>query len=411
MTVKAGDPGEMPEAKVETDVVAYLSAQSGGSAWQEVGPSSPETGQDAGLAAAPGQVRVQRDLDEWLKGCLSAHNLIVLAGSGTSLDPCVGGPSMADLWAGCAALKDFREVLGLVRHPPEDRWIENLLSRCKVATDFLGAEQAKPVDRFLGEAEQVIWNRCHGFLKSANLDVHRTFLRRMARRRTRAPRLRIFTTNYDLCFETAAGQLGLVAIDGFSYTPPRRFDPRFFSYDLVRRAAGAEDSNEFAEGVIHLLKLHGSVNWDQTGTGIVQAETPGNPCLIFPTISKYQRSYTQPHLELMSQYMAALREPNSCLAVVGFGFRDDHLTAPIASALDSNPGLRLLVVDRSAREKVSEAGSFYSELATRVTASAERGVMLLNATFAQFAGLIPDLKALSPAEQMERSIKQMAGGR
>jgi NAD-dependent SIR2 family protein deacetylase len=386
--------------------IAYLTALGGVAGWHEVSPTASEGSKDAQPEPPSADLRARGDLDDWLKSCLSAHNLIVLAGSGTSLESGVGGPSMDDLWAACGGVRDFAVVLELVRQPPDDNWIENLLSRCKVATEFLNPDDAERVATFLAEAERVIWDRCDSFLGNANLAIHKTFLRRMARRRTRAPRLRIFTTNYDRCFETAASQLGLVAIDGFSFTSPRRFDPRFLSYDLVRRAAGTDDTNAFVEGVIHLLKLHGSVNWDQRGTDVYQADRPATPCLVFPAISKYQRSYVQPYLEMMTQYMTALREPNTCLAAVGFGFQDDHLAAPIEAALDSNPGLKLLVVDRSVRDKSETGGSFHGRLAKRIQESGERGAMLLNATFGQFASLVPDLKALSPAEQLERSIKQ-----
>ena len=42
----------------------------------------------------------------------------------------------------------------------------------------------------------------------------------------------MFTTNYELCFERSASELGLVALDGFSFFEPRRFDPRYFEYDI-----------------------------------------------------------------------------------------------------------------------------------------------------------------------------------
>src|SRR5690606_15839517 len=138
----------------------------------------------------------------------------------------------------------------------------------------------------------------------------------------RDSRLKLFTTNYDVCFETAAGKQGLISLDGFSFTQPRFFDPRFYSYDIVRRSPNADDFGTPLEGVFQLYKLHGSVNWERSGEAIVATDsaTADNVCMIFPAAGKYQQSYIQPHLELMSQYLSSLREPNTCLIAIGYGF-------------------------------------------------------------------------------------------
>jgi hypothetical protein len=75
--------------------------------------------------------------------------------------------------------------------------IEEFLSRCDA---FLQVNKDTDVSNFVGDCKKVI------------LD----------------PRLKIFTTNYDLCFERAAGDLGLVVIDGFSFMQLRNYDSPFF---------------------------------------------------------------------------------------------------------------------------------------------------------------------------------------
>lgn len=87
----------------------------------------------------------------------------------------------------------------------------------------------------------MILKKCSGFATAEKLDSHRTFLHRLSRRRARDQRLKVFTTNYDLCFELAAGQLGGIALDGFSFSKPRHYDPRFFSYDIIRRPRTGDD--------------------------------------------------------------------------------------------------------------------------------------------------------------------------
>lgn len=346
-----------------------------------------------------------KKLSDYLRSVLTTPNLLVLAGSGTSLGK-VKGPSMPDLWNKATTLKGFAEVKTAVRQPDEDQWIENFLSRCQAAKDFLAETESKKVTDFLTACEKAILTACTDFVNSADLEGHKTFLRRMARRRSKAPRLRLFTTNYDRCFEESASRLGMSVIDGFSFSMPRRYDPRFFGYDIIRRAKGTDEANDFVEGVIQIFKLHGSVDWDRTADGIVQKDRPEVPCLIYPSNSKYQQSYTQPHLEAMTQFQAALREPNTCLVTIGFGFNDDHLSSPILAALESNPSFKLLAVDVAAKSKSEGDQGMYRVLKDKID-QGESDVAMLNAEFGQFAELIPQLTALSPAEQLVRSVKQM----
>jgi hypothetical protein len=247
--------------------------------------------------------------------------------------------------------------------------------------------------------------------KFNDLSVHKEFLRRLARRRARDTRLRLFTTNYDLCFERAAGELGLVAVDGFSFSQPRRFDPRLFEYDIVHRGSSTKDpSHSFVAGVFQYFKLHGSVDWEAIGEriGINPDVKAGSACLTYPARAKYQRSFQQPHLELMAQYLASLRQANTCLLVTGCGFSDNHLTEPVLSALETNPHFRLVLVARSAATKLDnpKADPFWKRLSDLFKRGADVG--FLAGTFDQLVRLIPDLQALSPAERLAGAIKEAA---
>ncbi|HGB8365153.1 TPA: hypothetical protein ACIWE4_004603, partial [Salmonella enterica subsp. enterica serovar Java] len=79
---------------------------------------------------------------------------------------------------------------------------------------------------FLNEVKTIILNKCRDFLEngSSDLSSYVSLLQKMGRRRVRDPRLKVFTTNYDLTFETAASELGMMVVDGLSYTGVRRFD-------------------------------------------------------------------------------------------------------------------------------------------------------------------------------------------
>ncbi|KAF1695195.1 SIR2 family protein [Pseudoxanthomonas jiangsuensis] len=389
--------------------------------WKTLDPEKKGTGETSTEEIS----RIDQATNELKSALLSSmqmQHVVALAGSGTSLGR-IGGPSMWTLWDHCvnsnAGSKDEREfseqaldVINEVgyRIDVDDENIEALLSRCDA---YLQVKDSEDVSDFVRSARTIILDMCSSFLQDAEdarLSSHRLFLHRLSRRRARDSRMKLFTTNYDLCFEAAAGKQGLVVIDGFSFSFPRRFDPRFFSYDIVRRPAIGDESSNPLEGVFHLYKLHGSTNWDRQEDGeiIMQRTTANTACLIYPARGKYQQSYVQPHLELVSQYLSALREPNTCLIVAGFGFNDDHLSEPILSAARTNPHMRLIVVDSRAQELTSAATNRYWREIKKLSQQGS-DIWLINATFEQFSELIPDLKSLTPGDRLLRDIKMATG--
>ena len=346
------------------------------------------------------------ELKTVLLASLQMQHLLVLAGSGCSLS--AGGPSMQDLWHAAVGDDPTKEAKGTakkVRHDLMSPNIEAFLSRIEA---FLQVNKDEKVAAFLNSSKKMILEKCSAFLNPEGLLAHKTFLHRLSRRRVRDQRLKVFTTNYDLCFERAASALGGVALDGFSFAAPRRYDPRFFGYDIIRRPRSGVDLGNYLEGVFLLYKLHGSVNWARDADGTICEKpdpTPEQACLIYPASGKYQQSFVQPHLESMAQYLAAVREPNTCLLIVGFGFNDDHLAEPLLAAVQSNPHLRLIIVDHSADEKANAASSNrfwkqFFELANR-----GEDVWFIKSSFEGFAQLIPDLKSLTPADTLMKAIK------
>ena len=367
------------------------------------------------------------ELRAFLLSSLQMQHVIVLAGSGTSLGPITKGPSMWVLWDYCVnsnpgtdkaertISEDSAKIIAEIGYEVsiEKENIEALLSRCEA---YLQVKENADVTKFITASKKVILQKCSEFIDTVDenqLAAHRMFLHRLSRRRVRDSRLKLFTTNYDLCFETAAGRQGLVVLDGFSFTQPRHFDPRFFLYDIVRRPSNGDEVGTPLEGVFHLHKLHGSVNWSRAHDGeieIVSDPLPESACLIYPARGKYQQSYVQPHLELISQYLSVLREPNTCLIVTGFGFNDDHLSEPILAAVRTNPHLRLIVVNPSADDLTSRPTGTNKYWRTLFSLAKQgEDVWLINATFGDFAELIPDLKSLTPAQRLTRDIKQLAG--
>ena len=216
-----------------------------------------------------------------------------------------------------------------------------LLSRCQAAEKY---STDKDVKKFIEDTEKTIVDKCNFVTNTLNLDYHESFLRKIARRSVNKPRLKLFTTNYDLLFEEAARRNKVTIIDGFSNTEPREFDGGYFNYDLVKREKST-DNLELISNLFHLYKVHGSMDWEQNGSTIIKTKNPSKPLIIYPRDTKYELSYDQPFLEMMARFQSSLREPNSSLLIIGFGFNDIHLSEPVLSAIKSNISLKVLIVD------------------------------------------------------------------
>ena len=365
-----------------------------------------------------------------LSDLFRCENLVVLSGLGTSL--CVKNtegqreaPTMWDLWTSVKKLQEeggglpWDDLMALVKHPKEDSNLETLLSRCKLAQGFLDGEDLENLNRFVALAEGDIKVKVSFIKQGHNVPHHLEFLRRVARRTNRKTRTKVFTTNYDLCFEEAGRQGRFVVIDGFSPTQPPTFDAVYFTYDIVRRERDGDTSN-FIPNVFHLYKVHGSVDWEQDEESgeIRKTLTPGNPLLIYPRSSKYELAFAQPYLEMMSALQAALREPNTGLLVVGFGFNDNHLAEPVLSAVRSNLSLKTVVVTpRVFETPPAEAGGAPGpgEVVTNphikklgaLISGGDARLALIGCTFDELIPHIPDLMAETDLERHAERVRKL----
>lgn len=372
-----------------TRVIEMLGGHTKG-AWQSL------DGANAGdLDAVALQEVTSRSLREELSLITNAENLVVLAGLGTSLgitnskDAGKTAPKMSDLWSDVENLSSFKSVKATLNPDlVKKQNLEHVLSdaQARLALNPKNAE----LDAFVREAEDVVWQSCSFIDDHSEVESHELFLRKVARRSTRLQRTQLFTTNYDLAFELAARRARFNVIDGFGYGG-QDFDGASFDLDYVRRRP--HEPLALEPSVFHLLKLHGSVDWGATEAGVRKApgrEKPENPVLIYPSSAKYQLSYQQPYLEFMSRFQIALRQPDVGLIVVGFGFNDDHLVAPIEAALRSNIGLRAVVVTPGARDKKrARTLAWFEELIER----GDRRLTLLNGTYDDLVKLLPDIPA------------------
>ncbi len=354
-------------------------------------------------------------LSSHLQQALQLPNLAFFAGSGTSLGK-PKGPKMWDLWTKSMFVNgidneldgnenqltvEAKKICKKIRYNElEEPNIEHFLSACDA---YQVVFDDKEIKAFISQVKSNVLSQCSDFLERPDSDIsaYTELLRKLARRRIRDPRLKVFTTNYDMCFENASSELGMMIVDGFSYTRKRRFDGQYFNYDVVDRN---RDEQNFIQGVIQLFKLHGSVSWLRKDNNIFESSKPSpeTACLVYPAKGKYQQAFIQPHLELLSRFLEYLRQPNSCLVISGFGFNDDHLSEPVLAAVKSNPSFKLIVSDFAACSHIHSANNYWHQLSQLALSGAD--ITFINSTFDGIVSLIPNLVALSPAEQLAESI-------
>jgi SIR2-like domain len=325
---------------------------------------------------------------------------------------------MSDLWdavEAAATKAKTDEIVALIPNAKDlNKNIEKLLTLCKIYVTLFDDDNSKKIAKFVEVAEIAILARVNFVNKETDISSHRAVVRKIARRGIRKPRTKIFTTNYDLCFEYAALQQQFVVVDGFSHSMPQSYDRAHFSYDIVRRE-GANDAPDYIENIFHLYKLHGSLDWRRSGATIVRSLGPadGDPVLIYPRNSKYQEAFETPYLDLMGAFQSAIRAPDTSLIISGFGFNDDHISKPIMAAVEANMSLRVIICDISFIDEATLAPNptivpteplpdkdrnFFQKF-RRLAELGDSRITLLNGRFQDLAAALPDLVAQTERER------------
>ena len=399
-------------------------------------------------------------VEDALLAALHSTNVLVLLGSGASFSATnedgSRAPGMGDLWH---AVRDAVSEDNLVDHkefddlakkvmgslPQNDSEgkqnagdIESLLSLCKMQIELLSV-LAKNDPNFADEpfleelvefvrvAENTILGQV-GFVDAGtDLPAHLAFFKKFARRSPEKPRVKLFTTNYDLCIETAGLRLGVVLIDGFSHSAEQRFNRDNFDHDIVRRAASGTKA-DYLDGVFHLYKMHGSVDWRRRTDQVVirSLDATGEnrkTVLIYPRSSKYQEAFESPYLDMFAALQAALREPDTTLIVSGFGFADDHISAPIWSAIETNLSLRLVLCDRGfiehhklfdedAQEIDIDLGGqrHYQSKIARLVQQGDTRITMLNGRFEDLADALPMISGKTDRQLLQDRLEKLREG-
>ena len=366
----------------------------------------------AGEAHADGGEDTYTSADEVsrvLSEVVTSSNLVVLAGLGTSLcvDDTTGpAPTMGRLWEAvkeeCAEAAggdaSWDDALRIAKQPEGCKDIEELLSRAKLCEMFVEGEDLGKIRDFIRRAEATIRREVDFISPGTDLPVHQAFLRRLARRSARRERLRLFTTNYDRCFEHAGQRAGFVVVDGFTFAQPSFFDPSLFAYDVVRRG-GEGERPDYIESLFHLHKLHGSIDWeaDLESGRVVKKPDTDRPLLIYPRSSKYELAFEQPYLEMISSFQSLIRGQDTGLLIVGFGFNDSHIAEPVLAAIETNLSLKATIVSPSLVDESRD--NEYLRTIDGFIDGGDARLALIGASFEELVPIMPDVVAMTDLER------------
>ena len=188
------------------------------------------------------------------------------------------------------------------------------------------------------------------------------FLMSFASRNGTRDRLQIFTTNYDRLIECGSEMAGLHLLDRFVGQLCPLFRSSRLDLDMHYNPPGIRGEPRYLEGVARLTKLHGSLDWVQTGRAIRRMGLPfgaeavetyltapglysdgAHGLMIYPNDAKDRETSHYPYVELFRDFAAATCRPNSTLVTYGYSFGDEHINRVIEDML-TIPSTHLVII-------------------------------------------------------------------
>lgn len=198
------------------------------------------------------------------------------------------------------------------------------------------------------------------------LDHHVRFLTLLKQRAFgQAACVYILTTNYDVLFELAGAQAGVVVETGFIGSVERYFDHQRFS-----TSCGAmQPQSRFAEHpvlTVRLIKLHGSISWIARDGRVFERHPASisageKRVMILPRRRKVMDTLQPPYDTLFAITSRALGVECKYLASCGFSFGDEHINQNLLVPAVSNGKVRLFALCAEETEGMGgmkEAGAF-----------------------------------------------------
>lgn len=190
--------------------------------------------------------------------------------------------------------------------------------------------------------------------------------------------LRVFSLNYDLCFEKAAPDRGIIE---------RGFDPDTHTWHWSRF-----DEENPVEAKMFLYKLHGSIDWEmRKEEGNTLQEVEGNftdPAWIFGT--NYKLQYIDPYLFFayeLRKYSLDCR----FIVTIGYGFNDEHINGILRQSLQNKKDRKILAISKN------EDGDYGRYILSKVGADMRDQIIFRNVAASEF---LSNLTMMSLLEQL-----------
>lgn len=240
-------------------------------------------------------------------------------------------------------------------HEKEDEFsynLEDLLSKIITYEEFIDDNKGIDLEKYKKSKNKIleIIRRKTSYSYNKEIHEHGSFIKKLSNLHKSPNRLTIATTNYDTLFEEAASSLNFTVFDGFSFDYNPVFDIDLFDWSLVKPILNVKSEKmQFKKSTINLLKIHGSLTWEEKDDNIVRVSKDENinPIMIFPSSNKYTHSYEKPYFELFSKFQEYIKKPNTLLITTGFSFADNHISKMITQAIKTTPSLTVLITDHS----------------------------------------------------------------
>ena len=322
--------------------------------------------------------KLRERIEPWLTALFQSEHLSLLVGTGLTTGIC----NIADVKATGMKFPTFsifkseieygakQSASRLERGEPnfEDAIrTANIILSYKEITNPSQAEQLrKEIDNILTRFAKSILeterNLATSKKKSDSFNYLISFLLSFASRTGTRDRVNFFTLNYDRLIEEAADLAGLHLLDRFIGKISPVFRASRLNLDLHYNPPGIRGEPRYLEGVARLTKLHGSLDWVQTGPLIRRIGLPfgakvitphlkamglpsssGSSLMIYPNSAKDKETTAYPYVELFRDFAAAICRPNSTVVTYGYGFGDDHINRVLRDML-TIPSTHLVII-------------------------------------------------------------------
>lgn len=252
--------------------------------------------------------------------------------------------------------------------------------------------------------------------------VYRSFIKKIINyRRPQQPRIKIFTTNYDRVIETVCDLEGIQCVTGFEGQNIRIFNPTNFDLNISYKTTG--QSSVYYSKVLHLYKLHGSVDWQKKKIDgfdeIIQSKNIiEKNIVIYPYATKYSETLEIPYGEMFRRFGDSIAMPQTAIFTIGYGFNDEHVNQMLIRSL-KNPSCQLICIEPRANEDYENAkiSSFLKKLirlskpVEDTNEVPESRICIIGGDGASFPNvseiIVPEIKLEDPNEEVKKIISKL----